>query len=112
LTVVFSFACAAGVLFYDHMERLSCLLAFAWTVWAASDLPVRGLHLMAPRTDEVPAAIRFISEELPKHRVNVLVLEIDYHYRSRAVPRSRNPMRFRVKTSRRSRRRAGGPACG
>ena len=42
--------------------------------------PVRGLHLMAPAAADIPMAVRFIKEALPKEGVNVLVLEFDYHY--------------------------------
>ncbi|MBI5087261.1 MAG: family 20 glycosylhydrolase, partial [Acidobacteria bacterium] len=53
---------------------LTCLTA------AAGPLPVRGIHLAAPKPDEIPLAIRFIEEALPKEGVNVLVLEINYRY--------------------------------
>lgn len=48
---------------------------------AGPEFPIRGLHVAAPRPDEVPMAVRFISEALPKEGVNVLVLEIGYGYR-------------------------------
>jgi len=46
----------------------------------AQPLPIRGLHLSAPRPDEIPLCLRFIREALPKEGVNVLVLEFDYRY--------------------------------
>jgi hypothetical protein len=50
-------------------------------VTAASPAPpVRGLHLMAPAAGDMPIALRFIKEGLPKEGVNVLVLEFDYRY--------------------------------
>ena len=58
----------------------TCLLAACGALSAASDPPVRGIHLMAPKPDEVPAAVLFITEELPKFGVNLLVLEVDYRY--------------------------------
>ncbi|HWQ53606.1 MAG TPA: family 20 glycosylhydrolase [Bryobacteraceae bacterium] len=66
------------------MRRVTtCFLATAWTLCAASDLPVRGIHLMAPKAEEVPAAVRFITEGLPKHGVNLLVMEVNYGYAKR-----------------------------
>jgi hypothetical protein len=43
-------------------------------------LPIRGLHLSAPRSEEIPLCQRFIREALPKEGVNVLVMEFDYRY--------------------------------
>lgn len=43
-------------------------------------LPVRGLHLSAPKPDELVDCIRFIREALPKEGVNLLVLEFNYRY--------------------------------
>jgi len=57
------------------------VLVFAGLAMAASPAPpVRGLHLMAPAAEDLPIALRFIREGLPKEGVNVLVLEIDYQY--------------------------------
>jgi glycosyl hydrolase family 20 len=62
--------------------RLSfCTLLAALLLGAqTSPLPVRGLHVSAPKPDEVPLAARFIREALPKEGVNVLVMEINYRY--------------------------------
>jgi len=57
------------------------LLPLVSAVAATPAPPVRGLHLMAPVAADIPAAVRFIKEALPKEGVNVLVLEFDYHYR-------------------------------
>ncbi|HEY2930234.1 MAG TPA: family 20 glycosylhydrolase [Acidobacteriota bacterium] len=46
----------------------------------ASPLPVRGLHLSAPRPAELADALKFIREALPREGVNLLVLEIGYRY--------------------------------
>lgn len=46
----------------------------------AAPLPVRGIHLGAPMPEEMPLAIRFIEEALPKEGVNTLILEFDYRY--------------------------------
>ena len=43
-------------------------------------LPVRGLHVMAPRPDELSDSLRFIREALPREGVNVLVVEFGYRY--------------------------------
>lgn len=53
---------------------------------AAQPLPVRGIHLTAPKPDEMPLATRFISEALPKEGVNVLVLEFNYRFQSARRP--------------------------
>jgi hypothetical protein len=41
-------------------------------------LPVRGIHLAAPKPADMPSALRFISEALPKEGANLLVLEFNY----------------------------------
>lgn len=46
---------------------------------------------MAPKPDEVPLAIRFIQEALPKEGVNVLVLEFDYNYQFAKRPEVAEP---------------------
>jgi len=53
--------------------------------------PVRGLHLMAPAPEDVPLAVRFIKEALPKEGVNVLVLEFDYRYQFTKRPEVAEP---------------------
>src|SRR6266542_4513539 len=53
---------------------------------AAAPTPVRGLHVMAPRPEDLDLALRFIREVLPKEGVNTLVLEINYHYRYTSRP--------------------------
>jgi len=58
---------------------------------ASPSVPVRGLHLMAPKPDEMPLALRFIQEGAPKEGVNVLVLEFDYHYRFTSHPEVSDP---------------------
>jgi len=49
-------------------------------------LPVRGLYLSAPKPDELPLALRFIRDALPKESVNVLVMEFDYRFQYRSHP--------------------------
>lgn len=67
------------------MMRLLLLAAFACAA-AAGPLPVRGIHLSAPRPDEIDLALRFIREALPKEGVNTLVLEFNYRYRFTSRP--------------------------
>ena len=43
-------------------------------------MAVRGLYLAAPKPNEIPLAVSFIREALPKETVNVLVMEFDYRY--------------------------------
>ncbi len=62
-----------------------CCLALTLDA-ATPPLPVRGLHLMAPKPGEMPLALRLIREGLPKEGVNVLVLEFDYNYQFRKRP--------------------------
>ncbi len=54
-------------------------------------LPVRGLHLSAPKPDEVADMLRFISEALPKENVNVLVIEFNYRYQFSKHPEVADP---------------------
>lgn len=49
-------------------------------------LPVRGLHVGAPKPEEIAAAVKFIREALPKEGVNTLVLEINYRYQFTSRP--------------------------
>ncbi|WP_321475182.1 family 20 glycosylhydrolase [uncultured Paludibaculum sp.] len=57
----------------------------------AAPLPVRGIHLGAPTPEEMPLATRFIEEALPKEGVNVLILEINYHYQYAKHPEVVDP---------------------
>lgn len=52
----------------------------------AGPLPVRGIHLAAPKPDELDLALRFIGEALPEEGVNVLVLEINYRFAYKSHP--------------------------
>jgi hypothetical protein len=53
--------------------------------------PIRGLHLAAPSADDLPLALRFIKEALPKEGVNVLVLEINYRFQFKKHPEIAEP---------------------
>lgn len=46
---------------------------------AGDTLPIRGLHVSAPKPADMPLVERFI-EALPKEGVNTLVMEFDYRY--------------------------------
>lgn len=64
------------------MSRIGLPLCFLFGFTAfAQPLPVRGIHLGAPKPDEMPLALRFIREALPKEGVNLLVLEFNYKVR-------------------------------
>ncbi len=45
-----------------------------------SPLPVRGLHVAAPKPAEMADCLRFIRESLPREGVNLLVVEFNYRY--------------------------------
>jgi hypothetical protein len=62
------------------LGRLICFALFAAAL-AAQPLAVRGIHLSAPKTDEVSLAVKFIREALPKEGVNLLVLDFGYRYK-------------------------------
>jgi hypothetical protein len=49
-------------------------------------LPVRGIHLSAPAKRDLPAALAFIREALPKEGANTLILEFGYRYHFRSRP--------------------------
>jgi len=71
---------------------LFCAVSLATSVFAIPPAPpVRGLHVMSPRPDDIPLAVRFIQEALPKEGVNVLVLEIGYNYQFTKRPEMANP---------------------
>lgn len=67
-----------------------CCLALSLDA-APPSPPIRGLHLMAPKPEEMPLALRFIREGLPKEGVNVLVLEFDYRYQFTKRPEVAEP---------------------
>ena len=53
--------------------------------------PIRGLHLSAPEKKDLPAALEFIRESLPKVSVNTLVLEFDYKFDFQSRPEFGDP---------------------
>ena len=59
-------------------------LALMWpALCLAADpgaLPVRGLHVAAPRPDELSISVKFIGDALAKEGVNTLVVEFNYRY--------------------------------
>jgi len=54
-------------------------------------LPVRGLHTSAPAKRDLPAALAFIRESLPKEGVNTLIIEFNYNFDYRCRPEFANP---------------------
>ncbi|HLW80240.1 MAG TPA: family 20 glycosylhydrolase, partial [Terriglobia bacterium] len=58
---------------------------------ASLPFPIRGLHMAAPKPDEVPLCVRFIRDALPKEGVNVLVMEFDYRYQFTSHPEVADP---------------------
>src|SRR5436190_23020538 len=44
----------------------------------AEPLPFRGIHLASPKPADMPLALKFIQDALPKEGVNVLILEFNY----------------------------------
>jgi hypothetical protein len=65
---------------------------FATVGWAASPAPpVRGLHVSAPKHADVPLALRFIREALPKEGVNTLVMEVNYGFAFQKRPEVAEP---------------------
>lgn len=52
---------------------------------------MRGIHLAAPKPDEMALATRFITEALPKEGVNTLVLEFNYRFQSARRPEVVDP---------------------
>jgi hypothetical protein len=72
------------------LTRLT-FFALAAAALPAQTIAVRGLHLAAPRADEIPLAVKFIREALPKEGVNLLVLEINYRYKYTRRPEVAEP---------------------
>jgi hypothetical protein len=62
------------------------LVTGAATAVKAAQLPVRGLYLSVPKPVEVPMVVEFIRKVLPKERVNLLVMEINYRYQYTSHP--------------------------
>lgn len=51
-----------------------------------SIMPVRGLAIVAPRQAGVEKFIQFIEQELVMHKVNTLVLRVDWNYQYESYP--------------------------
>ena len=74
------------------MRLLSLALLSVLPLAAASPAPpIRGLHLAAPSPDDLPLALRFIKEALPKEGVNVLVVEVNYRFQFKKRPEMADP---------------------
>lgn len=75
----------------NYIPRVAWLLLTLPVFATTPVLPVRGLHIMAPKPDEIDLAVRFIREALPKEGVNTLVVEFDYHYQFTRRPEIADP---------------------
>src|SRR5690349_13905278 len=73
------------------VKVVAMLLSGALLHAASPTPPVRGLHMAAPDPGDLPVAIKFITEALPKEGVNVLVLEFNYHYQFKKRPEVAEP---------------------
>lgn len=56
----------------------------------ASQLPVRGFCIAAPRPQGVDSFVKFIREELGPRKINVLILRVDYNYQYKSHPELRD----------------------
>jgi hypothetical protein len=65
---------------------LLCFAAEAPVRTAEPTLPVRGLHIFAPARGDLPAALQFIRESLPKEGANTLIMEFNYTFDFRSRP--------------------------
>ncbi len=72
------------------MKMILCTVVLLSSIFISNaqetQLPIRGLHCSAPSSDDIPLAVRFIREDLPKEGVNVLVLEFNYRYQYTSHP--------------------------
>jgi|YNPMSStandDraft_1061717.scaffolds.fasta_scaffold02385_5 hypothetical protein len=80
---------AVGMMQVSRRDLLRSAPLLAAPTPASPQTPIRGLHLSAPRPDEVALAERFIREALPREGVNLLVLEFGYRYRFTRRPEIR-----------------------
>jgi hypothetical protein len=75
----------------DFGRRALSLLLLAGAVLSAEPMPIRGIHLMAPKPEDVALLARFIRETLPKEGVNTLVLEVNYRFQYAKRPEVADP---------------------
>lgn len=54
-------------------------------------LPVRGLHTFAPAKKDLPAALEFVRESLPREGINTLIVEFNYGYHFQSRPEFADP---------------------
>ena len=72
-----------GLGFMGSFDTISGLLILWASAAFGRDLgmiPVRGLHVIAPKPGEMADCLRFVREALPKEGVNVLVIEFNYRF--------------------------------
>lgn len=69
-----------------RLLQSAALLPLTQATGAPAGPPLRGLHLAAPKPQDMEPALRFIEEALPKEGVNTLFLEFNYGFRNRRFP--------------------------
>ncbi|EDY81280.1 hypothetical protein VDG1235_898 [Verrucomicrobiia bacterium DG1235] len=77
------------------MIRLLAFLALASllnaSLHATPDLPVRGLAIQAPSSDQLDRFIEFVDTELAPRGLNLLVLRVDYNFDYQSHPELKRP---------------------
>ncbi len=76
-----------------HLTRAAVpwILSLTAACLFAEPLPIRGIHLAAPKPADMPLALRLIEQGLGKEGVNVLILEFNYGFRSQKRPEVSEP---------------------
>ena len=65
-------------------------LFFGNVTFSQDILPVRGFCISAPKSAEVDAFVKFITDELVPRKVNILILRVDYNYQFESHPELRD----------------------
>lgn len=71
------------------MKKILILIAACCLIhWvqAQDELPIRGLAIAAPNSENVDRFVKFINEELPPRKINTLVLRVDYNFQYQSHP--------------------------
>ncbi len=74
---------------------LICLLNFSFVMSQEklvldSLMPVRGLCISAPQSDNMDRFLKFMKEELAPNHINTLILRVDYNYQYKSYPNLSN----------------------
>jgi len=72
-------------------RMMLCLLIFPALAVQAQDkvdslMPVRGLCIGAPRPNSVDSFVSFIEEAVAPKKINLIILQIEYHYQFKSHP--------------------------